>query len=774
MPDCSNSTRESGNASMHRHLINHSRRVVLKRLSSGAMVFVYGCGGADEMLLPSTTLSPAENAPLQQSVSIIPTAQPLQNSSPKQHAQPNNAQPSTSGEPEQETSRQIGDGATLVTPPSIVLYSGSTSIVGAVLKAIPATWQNEAPVERSGVVSSFSQESILLDTQASNTADYYVGMWVVVLNGGDFGQPNGIITRYDNQTKIAFIDSWRGIVPIAGKEWRILCNFPIQRSWQWMRNGTPIAGQVSATYTTQDRDMGTTVTVTETAGFIDPANNGLTAAAPARTATASSTGILVNQPAKNLRLVQQDDFEYMGSFKVPAAGVQHQSMPFFSDGAFFIRNKGGTNTAVIRGHTYTSCVGEFSTAVSLTKAGDYSALPEATLFENNPSAPLPLLSSKIDLSKAGVSRSKLSFIGVHGIPAGDIFFNLVGWLDYGPWVHFRRSANIYDQSASSVQGPFVIVDPLHQQNTRWTTGWYCDVPNEWQGRLGGDVIAGAGGPYISFSVNSYISHGPCGIVFDSNSVTATLATRNEGLARGGASSPATIQLADNASPIEGFYIGHYINVPGCTSVALRISAYNGQSRTATVEKWETVPSAGTTYNTIPFVSGRQLFGYPSDKGLEKGSTNGEFFPIWNFSTAIGGMCIPNGTDSLLSFAKTGDGLFTYAQSPIDGDRGIQRSGYRIYDPGNPEPGPHSNPTFYKVYAYDLNELAEVNSNKKSFFDIKPHGIFTLNLPNALTSISRRTIRGVAFDSRTRQIFISEVSGKYAAPIIHVFRMNRSK
>jgi hypothetical protein len=143
-------------------------------------------------------------------------------------------------------------------------------------------------------------------------------------------------------------------------------------------------------------------------------------------------------------------------------------------------------------------------------------------------------------------------------------------------------------------------------------------------------------------------------------------------------------------------------------------------------------------------------------------------PIWNFSTVIGGMCIPDGTDSLLFFSRTGDNIYTYLQPSIAGAAGQQNAGIKIYDPGNPDPGPHTGSSFLKVYAYDLNELAQVYNNTKSFNDIAPYGVFKLTLPDSLDSSYRRVIRGATYDSSAKRIYVSEVSGTNFSPIIHVF------
>ncbi len=757
--------------------MNESRRSAIKKISAASVMMVYGCGGADDSMSsppPNISVSNSNSTLVRGSESSDNFATKNQTNSVDNDSQniTNTSRDASVENPKKSEGQSTDDAVTLLTPPRIATFNGNASIAGAVLKAISATWMNEVPVERTGTVKTYTSRQITLDNAASNMNDAYAGMWVVVITGYDFAQPCGMITAYNGTSRIATIDFWRDGSPVVGKEWRIIKQYPIQRKWQWKRNGVPIEGQSSATYTTQDADTGKQITVTETAGFISPSNNGLTIENITKFSTATSHMVEVLQPTKNIRLIQQDDFEYQGSFRLPDAGSGGRTLPFFSDAAFFIRNNGGVTTAVVRGHTYTSCVAEVSLNVSPSKTGGYANLPVAQLVQPINNVPLPLLSSTVDLAKAGTSRGNSSFIGVHGTTDGRILFNYTGGYNKGPWLHFRRAKEISDQSENSVEGPFTIIDPNFQSNTRWTTGWYCDIPVEWQESLGGDVIAGSGVPYISISVNTLLSHGPSAIVFNSKSIDSTLATKNSGVARGGTLSPASIQLAESASNVDGFYVGHFLNVPDCYGTSQLITAYNGASKTATVETWDIVPTAGTPYNTIPYVTGRQLIGYPSSRGLEVGSEFGKSYPIWNFSTAIGGMCIPAGSDSLLIFAKTGDGLFTYSQSEISGDFGVQRAGYRIFDPGNPEPGPHSQSSFLKVYSYDMNELAEVKNRLKSFSEIKPQGVFTLSVPSEFTSLSRRSIRGVSYDKLKRQVLIAESTGPSASPVIHVFKIKR--
>lgn len=651
---------------------------------------------------------------------------------------------------------------------------------GSILQVGVANWINQVPVERSGTVTTFTTTptaTLALDASASSVNNYYVNMWAVIITGDSFAQPCGIVTAYDENTKVVTVDNWRDGNPTAGLEWRIIKDYPIQRSWQWFRNGLAIANQTSAIYTTQDADVGTAITVSETAGFLSPSNNGLTLESPTPTSTSTSANVTVVNAISNQKLVQQNDFEYLGSFKLPTAGTGNQSIPSFSDAAFFVKNANGNVSSVFRGHVNTSCAAEISLNVSLSKTGTYSTLASATLLTPaNPATALPLLASSVDISTQGVDRANNPFIGVHGIPSGPILFNLVGFGGRSPWMHFRRAADITDQSAGSVEGPFVIYDQTYQTNTRWTTGYYCDIPTEWQTALGGDLMAGCGVPAVSISVNTLISHGPSAIAFSSSDITPALAKKNEGVAQGGTFSPATIQLAATANSTPGYYVGHYINVPYSLGQAQVITAYDGPTRTATVEKWDVgkTPVAGTAYNTIPPVFGRQLVGYPPGSGLQSGNTFGQFYPIWSFGTAMGGMCIPNGTDSLLIFCKNGDGLYTYSQTLISSNAiGVQRGGYRIYDPENDQAGPHTNLSFLKVYAYDLNELAQVKAGTKAFADVKPHGIFTLTLPSTLTSYTRRTIRGVSYDKANGNILVAETIGPYGAPVVHVFNMKRA-
>ena len=74
--------------------------------------------------------------------------------------------------------------------------------------------------------------------------------------------------------------------------------------------------------------------------------------------------------------------------------------------------------------------------------------------------------------------------------------------------------------------------------------------------------------------------------------------------------------------------------------------------------------------------------------------------------------------------------------------------------------------------FALDELVEVKNRIKAFSDVKPHGIFKLSLPSGLTSMSRRTIRGVSYDKTKRQVLVAENCGPAASPIIHVFGIKR--
>jgi hypothetical protein len=573
--------------------------------------------------------------------------------------------------------------------------------------------------------------------------------------------------------------------------------YPIQRSWQWTKNGVDIPGAVGGVYTLQTADIGSTISVREVAGFISSANNGSTLEIPAVTATATATSVSVTGSALSSLLVQPSNLVYQGSFLMP---IQFQ---YEAEGmAFNASGFGGqkTITATIRevsGTIFSSGEVSIPALRSVTDLASISLLETAELLRPTPSLVDPTEGLRTTSGVDGSAQGPASLESKGGGIASDskyIFSYLTNWITSQAYsVFYRRPASL--SVTGSVEGPFTIIDPTYQTNPRWTGGNMCAIPStlvggvNYQTALGGDFLAGANG----LSNIETLSDGPSAISFSSSAITATLATSHSGTAQGGTTN--TIRLADSANDTNGYYVGQYIVAPSACTGARRISAYVGATRTATIEPNRVVevgydpywniaaPTSSTTYKTTPYVSGRQLVGYlpyytgvggpttPLDDGWQL-STN-KFPSIWGRQALAFGMAIPNGTKSLLFVGYSGDGYNNY------GTTGGIYEGTRVYDPESPNV--HGYPYSGKIWAYNLDELAAVYANPGvvGFNSVKPYAVFNFSLPGA-GAFALREARGVTYDPSTRLLYISQrlkdvsYGGYgYGRVVVHAYLVNNA-
>lgn len=662
--------------------------------------------------------------------------------------------------------------------------------VGSILTANVATWSNEIPIVRSNTVTQVTSTSLTLDSNASNVNNDYLGMWIVIMENNQtfnqsYSQLSAQITSYDGNTKIATINSWSNGTPVVGRQWRIIKDFPIQRTWQWYRDGQPIVNAIGTAYTVQTSDSGKSITIKETSGFIDRSNDGKTASTPSVTYTATSSSINVNVGTANTQLVYQDQFVYRGSFRLPDSTndyTQNRGFPSYSGGGMFVRGTSGSRKLVVRGHGYTTCVGEISVSgVTLSNTATYDGLSKATMVTpNNTNDLLPLLSSGLDLSNNGVDTGKgVSYWGMSETYDSKVIWSMIGFYGINSrpcWVHYRRPGNLLDQNSANIEGPFMVIDPVNQPSARFTTGFYCSIPSAWKSRLGGDTLGFTGGPYTSISNYQGMSNGPAAMVFDTANIDSALTKKHTGTARSGATN--TIQLATSANSTNGYYVGCYIQaVTGGTSNYLiggvPIIQYDGATRTATIgDNWNNaIVNNSTTYTVIPFVTGKQLVGYNYTSPIFPNVDNGfsKYFPIWSLATNIQGMCIPNGTNTLLFVGKSGEGLFSYgATNSVSG-------GYRLYDPQNGSGiTAHAYPYVFKVYAYNLEDLEKVNLGTLTYNNVKPYAVWSFTLPSQLTGFGNDSIVGVAYNPDTKHVYLSEQSiGPYGASVIHAFEVTNA-
>lgn len=564
--------------------------------------------------------------------------------------------------------------------------------------------------------------------------------------------------------------------------------YPIQRRWQWTKNGVDIDGAVGGVYTLQTSDIGATISVREIAGFISPTNNGLTLETPAATSTATATGVSVTGSALSSLLVQKENLVYQGSFLMPPEFLyETQGMSFNASG------HGGqkTITAFIR---YTSTPtyltgGEFSipSLNPFTNFASIASLQTAVLLRPNTGLVDPTEGARASSGVlTGQSEPSFEYPGSGITSAGKLIFSyMANWITTQAYSVFYRRP--FDLSATgNVEGPFIIIDPDYQTNPRWTGGSMCPIPSttvsgiNYQTALGGDFLVGANG----LSIIDTMSDGPSALSFSSSNITAALATGHSGTAQGG--STTQIILASSANATDGYYVGQYIVAAEACTGARKIIAYTGSSQTATIatnregKLWDVaIPTSSTQYKTVPYVSGRQLIGYvpsstsdvtPLDNGWNVSVGAKKFAPIWGRRAQAFGMVIPNGTKSLLFFGFSGDGYNNY------GNRGDVKEGTRIYDPE--EQSVHGYPYSEKVWAYNLDELAAVYANPASvgFNSVKPYAIFNFALPGD-NSIVIKGARGMTYDPGTRILYVSQQIKDgypyYGRVIVHAYLVNNA-
>jgi len=158
-----------------------------------------------------------------------------------------------------------------------------------------------------------------------------------------------------------------------------------------------------------------------------------------------------------------------------------------------------------------------------------------------------------------------------------------------------------------------------------------------------------------------------------------------------------------------------------------------------------------------------LVGYPLGNSLaqryglsEAGGSNS----MWNLTSQVRGVVFPTGSSSVLFIGRHGTGEYCYGAG---GESGA------CYDPTNMYQGTHAYPYRYQVWAYDANDLADVEAGKRKHYEIQPYAVWALDLPYESSSGAHQ-IHGVAYDPSNQVMYISQACiGTSCAPIIHAFK-----
>ena len=226
----------------------------------------------------------------------------------------------------------------------------------------------------------------------------------------------------------------------------------------------------------------------------------------------------------------------------------------------------------------------------------------------------------------------------------------------------------------------------------------------------------------------------------------------------------------------GFVAGYMASVPPEWQSRLGGPAITGQCCVPVISRSSHGPSA-FAFNPAELAVGKPidaaaLLYYPGDHqtlGPWEGSS-----PTYGGTTQVGGVALIGGTSTALFIGRNGTGPFCYGSGTSDravaGTRGSDSENY-CFDPSTSDKGQHAYPYHYQIWAYDLNELAEVRAGKRDPWSVKPYGVWPLELPFPEKGVR---IGGVAYDAAGQRLFIAQSQadrdGFAYRPLIHVFRI----
>ena len=138
---------------------------------------------------------------------------------------------------------------------------------------------------------------------------------------------------------------------------------------------------------------------------------------------------------------------------------------------------------------------------------------------------------------------------------------------------------------------------------------------------------------------------------------------------------------------------------------------------------------------------------------------GTYQTSWNGTGIIRGMAWPAGSRSILYIGLIGTGAFCYG------------TGAECNDPKSPYQGNHAYPYIYRVWAYDVNDLIASKNGTKKPWDVVPYATWELVSPFGFTSYADMGAGGVAYDPRTRRLFIAQPQADGSFPVVNVYSVN---
>jgi hypothetical protein len=219
------------------------------------------------------------------------------------------------------------------------------------------------------------------------------------------------------------------------------------------------------------------------------------------------------------------------------------------------------------------------------------------------------------------------------------------------------------------------------------------------------------------------------------------------------------------SPLGRYVSGHLTPIPSAYQTALGGDILTGLSDRSiiastsygpTVFSMNSADIVNEADRTVPFTVTPLMYVGPSSHHTvypywgEAGSGN----PAMSSSDKSNGVVFPEGTRSVLFFARHGSGDYCY--------------GSGCYDPEMPGTGQHTYPYTYQIIAYDADDLAAVKAGTKQHNALIPYDSWEITFPTAHTL---ERLMGATYDPNTQRIFVTQYGADGTAPIVHVFHLD---
>jgi len=683
-------------------------------------------------------------------------------------------------------------GPVLITAPTVASWPSTDPVnrVGTILVATQATWQDQYPIELSGTVGAtrpgagqiYIGDGVGPASSQLNTAGAFTdGNWFIVFTPGAQDTYNTQVTAYNPTTKVATVAWPAGFNnPGTGAQWKMLNRYPIQREWRWLRNGVVIPNALGYVYTVQPADLGATIQIQETAGFI-PANTPSNVfVSPTITSTTTSTAISITTAGISSGIIGPSNLTYVGSFRAPmgaAGSAKNMSVrPVGSNGqpTLLISSDSGDSVRVME----CSILADGSLGTPST-VPDPINLPFSTALQSVPSPPyFPIgVDMGVNGTNDGINPAGNSLMWPGSFVLSGTEFVFGGTSVYSNDVTgLLYLANPTNLSSPAVTGPVNLLDTPRtggvfdrDLNSKGAISGGASIPSTWQSALGGDILFSN----PSTSVIGSQSRSPALFAVSSSTIRSAAAKSESGALR--AATSTTIQLAAGATgTTSNYYDGFAISVNGILGL-IYVQSYDPVTKTITVPAMASVPSVGTTYKLVPPAYGR---GLSWDTG-DPATVNGVSVPnqIYYWITAGQSACMfPNGTNSAVVFGGALTGPAAYGINGLP--TALDGTYIRIYDPINPAgTGQHvfsgENPGL-RLWVFDANTLASVVTGSIDQRNVAPAAVFSIQTPYEDVLYGQPySGGGITFDSTTNRLYIMYlINSEFALRgIVHVYQVS---